>query len=683
MIDEKILRQTLAVLKPYNQLFEVRILGKKPEVYSGYFTSADTLLNELHKFNLKGKNCFITLNSIDSALYSRDQRDCFIKGGTTTSDNNVISLDWLYVDVDPIRPSGTSSTDEQLEHSKKTAYKIFTALQERGFSNPITALSGNGCHLLYRIALKNNKENQELIKKCLAWMDMCFSDDVVSIDTSVFNPSRVCCLYGTLKQKGTNTTDRPHRMTRIFYVPPDLRTTDKAYLIKIAEEMPSEQRESYNNKGRSPSLDIEKFMSDNGITFSKTINVRDGIAYMLDECPFDSGHKNGDSKIFRYNNGAIAFKCHHSSCSHYRWQDVRQKYDPECYNRQKSVPSHNYNRDSNISYEEPAVIEKYTPETFRTPLQILTANEPEPEYIKTGITVLDAEINGLPKTELSLISGLRASGKSTLLAQLLLNVTEQGYTSICYSGELSNRKYTDWIFRIAAGHNFVTSTGEYNNGYFVTTEVKQQIAEWMNGKLWLYNNKLGNKFSQISQWLRDAIADKKADLVILDNMMILDFSDYSKDRYEAQKQFVTELLHIAQQTNCHICFVAHPRKSFGFLRLEDVSGANEIVNLVSQAFIVHRVNADFERNASQIIPKAEFDSIVSSTATNIIDIAKDREGGAQDVYIKLWYEPISKRLRNSVAEFHVYPWQNDFKDTQITWDDIKKQEECNAESISI
>ena len=44
------------------------------------------------------------------------------------------------------------------------------------------------------------------------------------------------------------------------------------------------------------------------------------------------------------------------------------------------------------------------------------------------------------------------------------------------------------------------------------------------------------------------------------------------------------------------------------------------------------------------------------SGTNVIEIAKDRDMGTQDVFIPLWYETESKRLKNSPAEMVQYGW---------------------------
>jgi len=43
-------------------------------------------------------------------------------------------------------------------------------------------------------------------------------------------------------------------------------------------------------------------------------------------------------------------------------------------------------------------------------------------------------------------------------------------------------------------------------------------------------------------------------------------------------------------------------------------------------------------------------------STNVIEIAKDRDGGTQDYFIPLYYEQETKRLKNYLAENKIYGW---------------------------
>ena len=48
--------------------------------------------------------------------------------------------------------------------------------------------------------------------------------DDVDIDLTVYNPARICKLYGTMARKGDSTVDRPHRRSCILETPASLET---------------------------------------------------------------------------------------------------------------------------------------------------------------------------------------------------------------------------------------------------------------------------------------------------------------------------------------------------------------------------------------------------------------------------------------------------------------------------
>ncbi|MGE5446512.1 MAG: hypothetical protein ACM3SR_18260 [Ignavibacteriales bacterium] len=137
----------------------------------------------------------------------------------TTSDADILQRRWLGIDVDPIRPAGISSTDEEHELALFRTRKIRDFLRvQLGWSVLILGDSGNGGHLLSRIDLPNDNESRDLIKRCLESLDFMFSDEKVTVDTSVFNAARIWKLYGTMSCKGDNVPERPHRLARILEV---------------------------------------------------------------------------------------------------------------------------------------------------------------------------------------------------------------------------------------------------------------------------------------------------------------------------------------------------------------------------------------------------------------------------------------------------------------------------------
>ncbi len=221
--DASEIAKALNILKPGNELFEIRIVkGKK--IFSGYFYQLDPLISELNKMSLEGSNVYITLHELHPGCEARIQFNKLVDTSTgkipTTSDGDVIGYKYIPIDLDPVRPAGISSSNEELEYAADMRKMIEAYMKSQGFRGYIRAFSGNGYHLLYPYTAENVKDGsaEAEVKNYLKSLDEMFGDDFCHVDTGNFNPSRVFKLYGTLAQKGRNTESRPHRMSHILEV---------------------------------------------------------------------------------------------------------------------------------------------------------------------------------------------------------------------------------------------------------------------------------------------------------------------------------------------------------------------------------------------------------------------------------------------------------------------------------
>lgn len=666
MIDEKEIRKAISVLKPDNQLFECRVIYNNRATYSGYFRSADELLRGMDGIrDFSDCNFYVTLNELNSACYDRSQKGRFEKNSkATTSDNDVIGYQWLMVDLDPRRPTGTSSDANQIEKAKSKGNKLYSFMKNLGFEEPVMGFSGNGVHLLYNLRLRNSDENRQLLKKALETLNMLFADEDIDVDMKNFNPSRVCKLYGTTAQKGSNTEERPHRMSYLVRAPEEIRPTDISYLKKLCDIYPKEEKPQKYNNYQPREFDLEEWLSKYGLRYRKT-SYADGTKYILDCCPFDSNHKGKDACIFQSRSGAIGFHCFHNSCADKTWRDVRLLYEPDAYEKRRQE----YERKiySNPKSEPVKIEPKEGKPVFYTAKDILNLPKEDERFIKTGITDIDKKLRGLKAGYTSVLSGLRASAKSTVISQICCECVESDNRVGVYSGELSARNFMRWMNLQAAGKSHVEPT-QFDGYYNVSRKNQEKIADWMEGRFWLYNNDYGNNYRAVIKEFKERIVENKLDLLILDNLMAFDIKDLADTKYDAQTEFVMSLHNLARKYNVHILFVAHPRKALGFLRLDDISGTGDLANAVDNAFIVHRVNNDFRRLSKMTFGWKDDEPIYG--ATNVIEIAKDRDGGTQDYFVPLYYEIESKRLKNYKAENKIYSWCNDDGFEQIAREEI-------------
>lgn len=654
MLNEKEIRKTIALMKPEGQLFEVRVIYGNKAIYSGYFKNADDLMNAFDELrNFEDCNIYMTLNSINAACYDRIQKNRFEKNAkATTSDHDVVGYDWLMIDLDPQRPSGTSSTDEQIEKAKEQGNKIYQFMRNLGFSKPLFANSGNGVHLLYRIRLKNSDENRKLIEMSLKTLNMLFASQEIDVDMKNFNQSRVCKLYGTTAQKGANSAERPHRMSYIIGNPESIEVNDIKYLQKLCDLYPKEEKPQKYNNYHPREFDLEEWMNKYGLRYRKS-SYADGVKYILDCCPFDSNHKGKDACIFQSRTGAIGFHCFHNSCIDKTWKDVRLLYEPDAYEKRQQEYEKRIYAKPNRQQEVKKIHEAEGKPVFYTASDILNLPQEEESFVKTGIGMIDRKMRGWKKTYVSVISGLRASGKSSVISEVCLDCVDSGNRAGVFSGELAPKNFMRWMNLQAAGKGYVEPT-QFEDYYNVRREYQEKIADWLGNNFFLYNNEYGNNFTAIMEQFEKKVEDDKLDVLILDNLMAFNISNLGENKWDAQTEFVLSLQRLAKRKNIHIAFVAHPRKAMGFLRLDDISGTGDLGNAVDNAFIVHRVNNDFIRLTKQMFGWKDDNELYQ--ATNVIEIAKDRDGGLQDCFIPLYYERETKRLRNTVVENKIYGW---------------------------
>lgn len=192
-------------------------------VVAGYFDDEESFIDAVEQLNDYGKAeaIYITLNPLNPDLLARaNNRLIGIgKNDPTAKDEDVLSRQWLLVDVDPTRPTGISSTDTELDYALQIAEKIKAQQVATGWPQPVMALSGNGIHLLWKVELANTQSNRNLVSSLLKSISEKFSDTKANIDIAVFNAARITKLYGTHARKGDETATRKHRQSKILEFP--------------------------------------------------------------------------------------------------------------------------------------------------------------------------------------------------------------------------------------------------------------------------------------------------------------------------------------------------------------------------------------------------------------------------------------------------------------------------------
>lgn len=679
-MNEITIRQWYDTFKSGEELVEVRIVDNAyKRTYSGYFTDVNTLLNEIRKYD--NCNIYFTLNAINPACYDREQHDRIVtKPKSTTSDNDIVGRDWILIDIDTKKPSDTNSTDEEKEMAKEVVNNVFKFLRDEGFEKPVVCDSGNGFHLLYKIAMKNSNENTTICKEFLQVLDMLFSNPNVEIDCTTHNASRVCKLYGTFSRKGSNTKKRPQRESKILRIPDEIKITPNEYFAKVAAMLPKPEQPSKSNYYSNEKFDLEAFLNKHHIAVRNIVRTSSFTKYILDECPFNSSHRAPDSAIFEMSNGGLGFKCLHSSCSQYTWKDFRLKFEPDAYDH-KEYQRHEHKMQYYSSQKkEPFVPKKEDSAKGKKWLAMTDVQYVDMSKlvaIPTGYKELDKKIIGLLMGDVTVLSGLSGSGKTSWIDCVVLNAVQRGYKVGIWSGELQDFRFQSWIDQISAGKNYVCKKEGYENYYYAPKNIANQINKWLEGKLFLYNNNYGSKWQQLFADIKTLVENEGTQLIVLDNLMALQIDSYDGDKYTQQTRFINDLKEYAKAKNIHVILVCHPRKEGGFLRKESISGTADLTNLADSVIIIHRIGKDFEQRAGEFFGK---DKVLPYLKYNsVIEVCKNRSMGVIDLLVGMYYEIESRRLKNEISENIVYGWQE--QPSQLTFEPTPESDVSDLQDI--
>jgi hypothetical protein len=227
------LEASIAAIVPAGSVFEIRLLGagnNRKRIDAGYFNSPAAAATALAHLEQHYQGVYITPNPVLPELLARSANRISQWAQVTSMDPDVTRRHWLLIDIDPVRPSGISSTDAEHEAAHARAKQVIGYLGLLyGFCEPMYNDSGNGAHILYPISEANTEEVRDTIAKFLKVLSAKFSDQAVKVDTTVFNAARIWRVPGTWSRKGDSVPERPHRKAQI------LQSVHHLSLVKLAQ----------------------------------------------------------------------------------------------------------------------------------------------------------------------------------------------------------------------------------------------------------------------------------------------------------------------------------------------------------------------------------------------------------------------------------------------------------------
>ena len=294
---------------------------------SGYFDDLAALAKAAVDYDGKA-NLYLTLNPVNPALMARASNHVSERAQNTTADGDILQRRCFFLDIDPVRPSGISSTEAERGAALVTLESLTDFLSSAGWPAPVTAMSGNGYYALYRIDLPNTPEAAALIKAVLKSLATRFDTSAVHIDAAVDNASRLIALIGTMKCKGDSTPDRPHRRSELVSVPECLDIIQEEQLRVLVEQTPKASEPSMNVTGKRVGcgVSLQEALEQKGIEYRIQPSDANGITwYHVRRCPFHDDGKDFECGVGqKLPDGPYAGHCFHPEGINKGWVEWKE-----------------------------------------------------------------------------------------------------------------------------------------------------------------------------------------------------------------------------------------------------------------------------------------------------------------------------------------------------------------------
>ncbi len=296
---------------------EFRAFYKSGEVRIGYCKGSEVeafIDGVLVEAVRQGMEVYVTVNPVATEYYSENSTQ-FEKRTKAVRDNNIQRYEYVFVDIDPVRPSGESASDEEKQAAMDVGDALIEFCKQLGWPEPIIVDSGNGIHVYWLVNLSNTKKIRNLMRRVLEIFDFRHSTDKARIDTKVYNASRITRITGILNRKGKNTAERPWRLSRIISIPDSLEEVPLEKLEALVAEYAPPSDAPKTSTFTSLSQEELQALLEEKVGIKAIIPYKGGTLFRLKKCIMNDAHENApDLYVILWPDGGITAKCFHDSC---------------------------------------------------------------------------------------------------------------------------------------------------------------------------------------------------------------------------------------------------------------------------------------------------------------------------------------------------------------------------------
>ncbi len=267
----------------------------------------------------------------------------------------------------------------------------------------------------------------------------------------------------------------------------------------------------------------------------------------------------------------------------------------------------------------------------------------------SGLPALDRAVGGFSGGELSVWTGKRGEGKSTLLSQFIPEAVARGKRMCIYSGEMPAADFKSILYQQIAGSSSIYQQEDRATGktlHVVSDAAREQIDQWLDRRAFITDIRTANAHDEDTILSLFEYAHRRwhCSAFIVDNIMTAALKDEGRlGQWRAQSVFASRLVSFAQRFDVHVHLVAHPRKTRdGNFDSDDIAGTADLTNRANNVFRVGRV------------PDEEVEKIGCSAGIRIL---KNRRYGERGT-IQLDFDPVTRRFYQAGGSpYRKFDWE--------------------------
>lgn len=219
--------------------------------------------------------------------------------------------------------------------------------------------------------------------------------------------------------------------------------------------------------------------------------------------------------------------------------------------------------------------------------------------IDTGFQKLNTILGGFLPGTLTILSGKRGNGKSTLASQFIIEAINNNKSCCVYSGELSKELFKHWLFLQIAGIHVKKEYDDFRKKEveIITDQQFEILNNWISNKLYVYDNTVLErkdlKEASILEIFKYAANRHNCKLFLVDNLMTArnQYDSEGFDFYKKQGEFIGSFKTFANDFGVSVIFVAHPKKNDNNsnFKNDDVAGSSENTDRADNIIVAQKL----------------------------------------------------------------------------------------------